>query len=380
MPRRSRFAAACALLAALSPVFLSFLPRIASAAPPSAMKTARGGQDISRIHVTAVYYLPPGRIPVPDWEQRVAYLLDRMARFHEREFAGQSRVTWEIDPRILVPENHAAPTVGYQWFWDVVTRVREKQWRPDDAQGFPVLVVFTETNVCAGCTGREWSRTCDPARCTCQPHDGACDGNRDKGGEDHPGSKCGGSQAVYWAEEKCGAAIVSGDAWKVPLKGSDCVAYHEALGHVLGLPHPEPMDDSVMGRAQYSRSLAEAVLDDDQKAALGWRPAAVPRNDLFSAFGVSHAPADAQVGQVVTLTATLPGRGTPDLIAAQYQAGDLRAPWVTLPPPRVRREAGRVVCEWTVPAQDAPRLVSYRVAIPDGKRGWVEQRAVARWK
>lgn len=305
-----------------------------------------------------------------------------MARFHEREFAGRSKVDWRIDPRIYVPENHEHPKVGYQWFWDIVGRVRRDQWKPDDSQGFPVLVVFTEMNVCAGCTGREWERTCDPTRCTCQPHDAACNGNRDGKGEDHPGSKCGGSQAVYWSEEKCGAAIVSGDAWRVPLRGSDCVAYHEALGHVLGLPHPEPANDSVMGRAQYRFSLSEAVLDEDQKVGMGWAPSArtAERTDLFSAFTVTHLPADARVGQPVTITATLPGKTSARDIVAEFQTGDQRSPWTRLGAPRVRREGALLRCEWTLPAQDAPRLASYRVSVPDGRGGVLRQWAAARWR
>ena len=47
----------------------------------------------------------------------------------------------------------------------------------------------------------------------------------------------GGSRAVYWPEEHCGVGVISGDAWRVPLTGSDCVVYHEAIGHSIGLPH-----------------------------------------------------------------------------------------------------------------------------------------------
>lgn len=339
-------------------------------APP--LHTLRGGQDISRIHVTALYYLPPGRLPCPGWRERIGYVLDRLARFHEREFTGQSRVTWEISDTIFVPETRERPRDGNEWFWEAVSRVRKKSWQPDHSRGFPILVLFTNTNLCPGCDTEEWTRRCDPLTCVCQPHDPAlCDGNVDAEGEDHPGSHCGGSRAVYWGAEQCGVAVLSGDAWRVPLKGSDCVAYHEAIGHAIGLPHPEPMNDSVMGRAQYRYSLSEAVLDEDQKRALGWQPRPVNRDDLFSRFRISYGPKRAMVGQPVTVTAHIPAKKSGRRIWAEYQTkfGE----WTRLPEPTRRTEGSDERCEWTVPAFASPVFVSYRIFVEDGKAGVSQQ-------
>ena len=145
-------------------------------------------------------------------------------------------------------------------------------------------------NVCPGCDRGDWTRRCDPFWCRCDPHDDACGGNEGEEGIPHPGSKCGGSRAVYWPEDHCGIGVISGDAWRVPLAGSDCVVYHEAVGHSIGLPHPEPMDDSVMGRAQYRYSLSETRLDDDQKALLGWKPTPITATTGPSSRGSACVP------------------------------------------------------------------------------------------
>ena len=111
---------------ALAPFTLVAAQRPHSAAAPApALHTANGTEDISRIHLTAVYYLPPGRLPCPEWRERIGYLLDRMARFHAREFAGQSRLTYELDDRIFVPETNERPKDGDDWL-GVVDRVRQR--------------------------------------------------------------------------------------------------------------------------------------------------------------------------------------------------------------------------------------------------------------
>ena len=67
-----------------------------------------------------------------------------------------------------------------------------------------------------------------------------------------------------------GVGLVSGDGWRVPYSGSDCAVYHEGIGHPVGLPHPEPLDDSVMGTAQYKYWINQTWVNRSQKQALGW--------------------------------------------------------------------------------------------------------------
>src|SRR5689334_7491915 len=93
------------------------LPALAAAQTPNppaipvpVMHTADGAEDIARIHLTAIYYLPPGRLPCPQWRERIGYLLDRMVRFHAREFGGQSILTYDLDDKIFVPETNERPS------------------------------------------------------------------------------------------------------------------------------------------------------------------------------------------------------------------------------------------------------------------------------
>ena len=66
-----------------------------------------------------------------------------------------------------------------------------------------------------------------------------------------------------------GVGVVTVEAWGAPgVQGSDCVAYHEGLGHTLNLPHPAARrDDCVMSHAQYNRGLMEAVICGELKRA-----------------------------------------------------------------------------------------------------------------
>ena len=87
-----------------------------------------------------------------------------------------------------------------------------------------------------------------------------------------PGAASGGARSLYQPDRGVGWGLVSGDGWRVPYSGTDCVVYHEGVGHPIGLPHPEPGDDSVMSLAQYKYWLNETWIDEPQKRKLGWQP------------------------------------------------------------------------------------------------------------
>ncbi|MCP4785034.1 MAG: hypothetical protein GY903_17590 [Fuerstiella sp.] len=67
-----------------------------------------------------------------------------------------------------------------------------------------------------------------------------------------------------------------------------------------GLPHPEPINDSVMGAVQYRGWLSESWLDKEQKLRLGWEPEAPaddPQTVLFTTFRALPQPVVPQPGQ-----------------------------------------------------------------------------------
>ena len=132
----------------------------------------------------------------------------------------------------------------------------------------------------------------------------AFDGSLDAEGRHFPGAQSGGSRATYSAEEALGMGLTSADGWRVPYSGSDSAFYHEAVGHPIGLDHPEPMDDSVMGIAQHKFWINQTWVNPSQKRALGWTdetgvkvvrlPDKARTSDLFTAFTATPEPARAQ--------------------------------------------------------------------------------------
>lgn len=329
---------------------------------PAAGDTARlhtvgGGHDISRIQLLGVYYLPPGRLPMPDWRERLAYYLSRAAKFHERELAGQSRIAWKIHATPFVPATPPRSKDVNDWFWRIAGDVRRKVAVPAPTHGFPIVLIFADTNFCPGYD--DWNRTCNPKKCICKPHGNSCQGHVTNTGEERPGTSCGGSRAVYAKSLHIGIGVISGDGWRVPAKGSDCVAYHEGIGHTIGLPHPDPINDTVMGLAQYRTSLNNAILDDAQKRLLGWAPVPIERTDLFSTFSTDHAPLAPVVGEAVVIAATFAAGRVPASVSAQYQTW--LGEWTTLPAPRRVPTPRGARLEWTLPRFDESCFVSYRI-------------------
>lgn len=356
-------------------------PAASQSAAPS-LHTVGGKHDITRIHLTGVYLLPPGRVAIPDWRQRIEFYLSRVAKFHERELTGQSRIVWEIRPTPYVPTApQTRPKDANEFFWRIAGEVREKAWKRAPNKGFPIVLVFSDTNFCPGYD--EWSRACDAAKCICEPHGPGCNGHVTREGEERPGTCCGGARAVYWPEQNMGFGLLTADGWRVPLKGSDCVVYHEGVGHAIGLPHPDPIDNSVMGLAQYVTSLNVTSIKTAQKESLGWKRtppadgAPVEKTSVFSAFNTDYTPRVPTVRDRVIINATFSVDNVPRGVTAQYQTAF--GAWTALPEPR-RIESSAAPgqprmlrLEWRLPLFNKPMFVSYRIIADTGPREQEQQ-------
>jgi hypothetical protein len=187
-------------------------------------------------------------------------------------------------------------------------------------------------------------------------------------GRHFPGAESGGARALYDPGQHCGLGLVSADGWRVPYGGSDCVVYHEGLGHTLGLPHPEPINDSVMGTAQYVFAINQTWLDRDQKEKMGWQPTKSSPDrdrDLFTTFSAIMYPAAPVVGQDIILKFTWPEDAQLRKLSVAVQT-DLFGPWHELPC------ASNSVpqAQMTLGSFEQPTPVSYRVRVElmDGQR------------
>jgi hypothetical protein len=200
------------------------------------------------------------------------------------------------------------------------------------------------------------------------------EGSVDQEGRHFPGAESGGSRATYLPEEGVGLGLVSGDGWRVPYSGSDCPIYHEGIGHPIGLPHPEPEDDSVMGVAQYKGWLSQTWLNESQKKALGWLPkagaattkdpAAMRSGDLFTTFTAIPSPTVPKPGEPVNLKLTWPEGARLKGLKVRLET-DLNGPWTSRPVPSSDRPPPTV----DLGKFDRPTPVSYRVdaALQDGQ-------------
>lgn len=265
----------------------------------SGLATAEGW-SLDDIVVTMVYFVPRDRQPVPDWRQRFAYYSARIIAFHHRELGGRSRLRTEIaDAPFQSRQSSAELRVGDPTFTFLQTLGevdRVLAFAQGARTGFPILLVLSDLN---------WGDLEDFYRLRRTPNGSVFDGSIVRG-HHVPGSPAGGSRASYIPDRGIGWALVSGDGWRVPYRGSDCVVYHEGVGHAIGLRHPEPPDGSVMGQAQYGGWLHETWIEDSQKRALGAAPTPAPHIDLFSTFTAVPEPASPGPGQDVALRLTWP--------------------------------------------------------------------------
>ncbi len=340
-------------------VALSLASGRLAAAPPPGPRTFDGKHPIQRIHVTAVYFLPRGRRPLPDWQARVTYYARRLEAFHARESGGRSVLRVSVEPAplqvALTPEQLRQNDDQNGIFWRTYEAAKKTLAWPRrggaDKDAFPILLVLSDIN---------WRELDDFSRTRIVNGVPTHEGNVDKSGRHFPGAESGGARAVYFANEGFGYGLVSADGWRVPYSGSDCVVYHEGIGHAIGLPHPEPGDDSVMGTAQYRYWLNQSWLNAAQKQRLGFPDTAGARtpNDLFSAFTALPDPIAPVPGQPFVLRFTWPPNAAPVKNLVVETQTDLFGPWKACPVALTKLPPATIAFAFS-----RPTPVSYRVRV-----------------
>jgi WD40-like Beta Propeller Repeat len=330
--------------------------------------TFDGRYDISKIDLTVAYLVPKDRQPLVDWRERLDYFMKRIASFHRRKSGGRSVLRIHVQPKPVVAERNAKEIRGNdanQTFDNSLQEARSALGWPQKSDGFPILLVLSEIN---------WREIDDFARTAVVDGVSRFEGAVDQAGRHFPGAESGGSRATYVPEEGFGLGLVSADGWRVPYSGSDCPIYHEGIGHPIGLPHPEPLDDSVMGVAQYKYWLSQTWLNESQKRALGWlvpdasgavREIRVkPHGDLFTVFTAVPSPIVPKPNQPVKLEATWPEGAKLRELKVRIQT-DLHGPWVTISVTRSDRPPSAL----DLGSFDRPTPVSYRVdaVLEDGQ-------------
>lgn len=311
--------------------------------------TTADGLSLEHIHVTVVYFVPRDTTPLPDWRDRVEYFCRRMELFHRRELDGQSQLVTAIHPE---PFRSSRSTwelrlgdATFTFFQTLGEVDRELRFGAGDrAAAFPILLVVSEIN---------WGDLEDFYRLR-RTRDGSVFEGPLIDGRHFPGARSGGARATHVADRGVGWALVSADGWRVPYTGSDCVVYHEGVGHAIGLRHPAPLDGSVMSLGQYRGWLNESWLDEDQKRQLGWQPVGgVSRHDLFSVFTAVPDPLVPGPAEDVVLRMSWPPGAHVKTLRVAWQT-ELRGPWTerTGDTPTESFPLGRFA---------APTPVSYRV-------------------
>lgn len=331
--------------------FVCFL--ISAGACHAEVKTWDGRHSIENIEVTMVYFVPRDRTPLPDWKDRVGYFARRIEKFHQREYQGQSTLQAIVHPE---PFQSARLTeqlrAGDATFTAVQTLnevIDELNFAQEPSDAFPILLALSDIN---------WRPLEDFFRLG--PENGKL---RFEGqvirGRHFPGAKSGGSRATYLADRRMGWGIVSADGWRVPYCGTDCVAYHEGVGHTVGLPHPEKQNGSVMSLAQYRGWLSESWIDDDQKTKLGWKADDEPvkRDDLFSKLKALPDPVVPQPDQEVRLQFQWPEGAEVKSGRIRFQT-ELFGPWIEVAVP-----PGPAPDSVALAKFDRPTPVSYRIDV-----------------
>jgi hypothetical protein len=321
--------------------------------------------SIEQIDAHIVYYITKERTALPDWKERIEYLMQRTEKFHAREFTGQSTLNYTIYPKPFIaqathPELPKDPNDINAFYWHIMNEVWHSGEIKFAENQLHIIIVLSDINFSDGYD--DWTRECDGENCPFPAPHAQCRGHVNGNGEDRPGSRAGGSRSLYWVDRHIGLGLVTADGWRVPLKGSDCVVYHEGLGHALGLPHPTPINNSVMGFAQYVDSIQKAWIDEDQKLAMGWKKEAINQDCLFSTFSVTHAPTDPSSLDGVTIKASFPSRFALASITADYQT-DLWAPFQSLGSANLLEGVDTTHALWTVDPIAKGKSVAYRVKI-----------------
>lgn len=315
------------------------------------LKTWDGKHSIDKIDVTMVYFVPRDRPPLPDWKDRVSYFAKRIEQFHAREYNGQSTLRTIIRPEPLrsarTTEQLRSGDGDFIFFQTLREADEAVRFGQDKSDAFPILLVLSEIN---------WRPLDDFYRLRREGEQLVFEGNLNRD-RHFPGSGLGGARATYLSREGKGWGLVSADGWRVPYCGSDCVVYHEGVGHTVGLPHPEPGNGSVMSQGQYRGWISESWLDDDQKLRLGWTKPETPldrERDLYSAFRALPEPKAPAPDEPVELRLDWPKEAQVASLRVRFQT-DVLGPWIDVPTDPAAPQSislGRF---------DRPTPVSYRI-------------------
>jgi len=332
-----------------------------SAAVADGLKTWDGRHSIDQIEVTVVYFVPQDRAALPDWKDRVEYFRKRIEQFHAREFGGQSTLTARMTDQPFVSEFTTAELRDGDGDFIFFRTLREVDNRLEfgrgERAGYPILLVLSDIN---------WRPLEDFYRLKSRDDGGVEFEGQIIDGRHFPGAASGGARATYLADRGVGWGLVSADGWRVPYSGTDCVVYHEGVGHPIGLPHPQPGNSSVMSLGQYRGWISESSLDNDQKQKLGWQKPEQParRDDLYSVFRAIPEPKVPQPGQAVRLKCDWPEGARLKSMRVRVQTS-LRGPWIELP----GSASGDVPGDVVLSTFDRATPVSYRldVELEDGQ-------------
>ncbi|MEZ6123319.1 MAG: hypothetical protein R3C49_09115 [Planctomycetaceae bacterium] len=320
-------------------------------------KTWDGKYDTSRIDVTVVYFVPSDRSPLIDWKDRVSYFCRRIEQFHAREFGTQSVMKTQIHSEPLISESSTAELrqgdANRIYFRTLSETDRRLKFAAERGDAFPILLVLSEIN---------WRPLDDFYRL--QPTDDGLQFEGNYNNRQHfPGAAAGGARAAYLADRGVGWGLVSADGWRVPYRGSDCVIYHEGCGHTVGLPHPEPGNNSVMSLGQYNGWISESWLDKDQKIRMAWTPENSPNDrqtQLFTEFTAIPDPLVPAPGQPVSLKLTWPDLKDTALKSIRVRCQTaVRGPWTDSATPTGKDLPAAVA----VGTFDRETPVSYRIDV-----------------
>jgi len=318
------------------------------------LTTWDGRYPIDQIEVTMVYFVPKDRQPLTDWKQRLDYYARRIEQFHQREFQNQSKLTVKVRSQIFSSDFSTEQLrVGdaNQIYFKTMEEVdRALQFGRRSEKIFPILLVMSDIN---------WRPLDDFFRVRFKNGKAAFEGHYNQG-RHFPGAESGGARAVYWDNIGKGWGLVSADGWRVPYSGSDCVVYHEGVGHTIGLPHTDQANTSVMSLGQYHGWINESYIDVAQKRKLGWKPEATDQNTLFSMFTAVPAPAVPKPAQSVGLQCTWPEATLFSSVTVELQTR-LDSPWVLIKTYSEAELAAGPPTSIELGAFDRPTPVSYRV-------------------
>jgi hypothetical protein len=318
------------------------------------LKTWDGRYPIDQIEVTMIYFIPKDRQPLADWKEKLDYYAKRIEQFHQREFQGQSKLTVKVREDVfaskLSTEQLRVGDANQIYFKTMEEVDRGLKFGRTSEDVFPILLVMSEIN---------WRPLDDFFRV--RPKDGKLEfeGNYNQG-RHFPGAEAGGARAVYWDNVGKGWGLVSADGWRVPYSGSDCVVYHEGVGHTIGLPHTDDANPSVMSLGQYYGWINESYVDITQKRKLGWKPKEQDDNTLFSKFTAIPSPAVPKPAEKVQLQCTWPESLTLTSIFVEMQTR-LDAPWVLVKEYSETKLAAGPPPTIDLGTFDRPTPVSYRV-------------------